>query len=339
MAVKPTNKPQFAAAASGTDIQQPDGNHQINGWVFGERPPYEYLNWLMKNYYDWIDYCDESLDDLIADVNELDGRIGIQQRGILSGLNLSWVLGGSQWSIKIGTGYCGTVNGSHLISQNTSNYTKKITTSDGKGPEAWSAGDGGGAVPSGVSFPTAGAGLWLHVFAIYNPSTEGEDFGVDSDVYASNLCTGDWTDFRRIGAIYVREDGGAYNLRKWQQADDLFEWTECEQDYGATVAQATSTTPITLAVPTGVGNGIRAIVHMAGDNSGTAWTIVYWGGAHGSTYPGANAASIGIDNGARMEIQLIVDSSARMYAANTQGPSAILIVRTRGWIDNRGRSL
>lgn len=59
MATRPSNKPLFASTATGTDIQQPDASHQGAGWVFREKPPYEYLNWLMKNYYDWINWFDQ----------------------------------------------------------------------------------------------------------------------------------------------------------------------------------------------------------------------------------------------------------------------------------------
>lgn len=61
MATRPVNYPTFAATAAGTDIEQPDSSHQNAGWGFEEKPPYEYLNWLMKNYNDWVLWLDQEM--------------------------------------------------------------------------------------------------------------------------------------------------------------------------------------------------------------------------------------------------------------------------------------
>jgi hypothetical protein len=79
VATRPTDKPLFASTASGTDIQQPDSSHQTGGWGFREKPPYEYQNWLSKNYHDWIDWLDQEME--VARTSELNTSFNIVSGG------------------------------------------------------------------------------------------------------------------------------------------------------------------------------------------------------------------------------------------------------------------
>lgn len=58
MPSKPLVKPRWATpdAVDGFDIIQPPENKKNIGWLKSERPPFQFMNWLFKNIYDWIDY-------------------------------------------------------------------------------------------------------------------------------------------------------------------------------------------------------------------------------------------------------------------------------------------
>jgi hypothetical protein len=57
MATKPTTKPRWASAVAYPDPPL-EGKKDI-GFIGGERPPAQWLNWLLRKIYDWITYLDE----------------------------------------------------------------------------------------------------------------------------------------------------------------------------------------------------------------------------------------------------------------------------------------
>lgn len=41
-----------------TETAVPDAGHQSDGWAVLEKPQVQYMNWMLKNIYEWIAYLD-----------------------------------------------------------------------------------------------------------------------------------------------------------------------------------------------------------------------------------------------------------------------------------------
>lgn len=63
---KPITKPSWMTGVSGPNVVEPTGGKKAGGWVTDERPAAEYMNWIMQNMSDWIDYVDSVSDSLEA---------------------------------------------------------------------------------------------------------------------------------------------------------------------------------------------------------------------------------------------------------------------------------
>lgn len=55
---KPITKPSWMTGVSGSSVVEPTSGKKAAGWSVDERPAAEYMNWLMQNMSDWIDYID-----------------------------------------------------------------------------------------------------------------------------------------------------------------------------------------------------------------------------------------------------------------------------------------
>lgn len=70
MATKPTDSVEFSTGG-GALVSEPTLGKKQEGWVPNKRLPARWLNWIMRAYYRWISYFDESVDDLNTDVSTL----------------------------------------------------------------------------------------------------------------------------------------------------------------------------------------------------------------------------------------------------------------------------
>lgn len=61
MVAKPGNHLDWVPSGLSTYIQPPTVGQQATGWVFGQAPPFEYMNWLFYYTDQWIQYFDQVL--------------------------------------------------------------------------------------------------------------------------------------------------------------------------------------------------------------------------------------------------------------------------------------
>lgn len=61
---KPTSKPAWTSA----NISEPSATLKATGWVSGDKPYAEHFNWLIKNLSDWVEYLDEKVQSLEAEL-------------------------------------------------------------------------------------------------------------------------------------------------------------------------------------------------------------------------------------------------------------------------------
>ena len=90
---KPSTLPKWANTI-GTDVNSqptviaPNDSKQENGWQYGEKPAYQFFNWLFRTIYLWIFWIDDELDPRVTaaegDISSLDGRLDTAESDILA---------------------------------------------------------------------------------------------------------------------------------------------------------------------------------------------------------------------------------------------------------------
>lgn len=75
---KPTSKPDWTVGnpSFGTVTIEPSAGKKETGWTFAERPPFQTMNWLFYNINEWIDYFEDTTDDLVNLQGLYDAVIG-----------------------------------------------------------------------------------------------------------------------------------------------------------------------------------------------------------------------------------------------------------------------
>lgn len=68
MAIKPLKKPEWASGGS-AEIIEPGPAKKLLGWIV-EKPPFQFFNWLFNTIYLWVNYFEESTDDLEAGLTQ-----------------------------------------------------------------------------------------------------------------------------------------------------------------------------------------------------------------------------------------------------------------------------
>jgi len=56
MAPKPTKKPSWVPSDNPLYIDEPSAGKKLLGWVAGEKPPFQWMNWLFNVINHWVDY-------------------------------------------------------------------------------------------------------------------------------------------------------------------------------------------------------------------------------------------------------------------------------------------
>jgi hypothetical protein len=79
---KPTiGKPDFATSdvidpSSGQpNVVEPSAGKKANGWIYNEKPPRQYFNWLHRATTLWVTYLDAAMDWLKSEVSALQGVV------------------------------------------------------------------------------------------------------------------------------------------------------------------------------------------------------------------------------------------------------------------------
>lgn len=196
---------------------------------------------------------------------------------------------------------------------------------------AWAAGDGNGGLFSG----SIANNTWYHVFVIKKDSDGSIDAGFDTDVGALNIPAG-YSHYRRIGS--VKTNGSAAFLA-FQQHGDEFVWSASVLDVNVT-NPGTSAVTRALTVPPDV--RVKAVfTSVSWDSTQNTQHICSDLAASDEAPSYANAiesASSNTTNEAVAQNRLWTDTSRQVRTRLAQsGANTAFKIRTRGWVDPRGK--
>lgn len=183
MSNKPNYYPEWASViqtdpnAPGNilNVVEPPANKKQLGWVYGEFPPSNWLNWMLNSNYYWIKYF-----DAITGKPFINGLLTINNPATPT------------TNVIFGVGSCTDSTQSSVLANSVS-FNKFITS-------VWAIGSGSGGRASAC--PLA-VNTWYHHFIIGRE--DGTiDFGFDTNINAVNLLNDanaqGFVYFRRIGA-------------------------------------------------------------------------------------------------------------------------------------------
>ena len=139
---------------------------------------------------------------------------------------------------------------------------------------------------------------------------------------------------RRIGSI-VRASAA---IKAFKQYGDYFQWADSALDVDVTTVSTTAAN-ITLTLPVGI--QILAQIHAA-VNSGAAgdYILISSLDVTNETVSNKNASLLpfGASQGEANFLSLMTNTSAQLRIRSGAGAAGLAItIRTRGWIDSRGR--
>ncbi len=197
---------------------------------------------------------------------------------------------------------------------------------------AWNAGSGNGGNFAASSLTNT---TWYHVFIIHKTSDGSIDAGIDTSVTAANIPAG-YDAYRRIGSILT--DGSAHIIA-FNQYGDEFWWATSVLDVNVT-NPGTSAVTRTLTVPTGV--KVCCICQGLSDDSSGARS--YFSSLDSVDLAPAFATMVEdnfggsvSDGAANFRVWTNTSSQIRGRSDVSTAGTAFKI-RTRGWIDQRGKN-
>lgn len=222
--------------------------------------------------------------------------------------------------IDIAAGSAVTDNGIYI---STPGLTKRLD-------DAWVAGTNQGGLDTGSKANNA----WYHVFLIHNPSTSVVDGLYSTSALSPTLPSG-FTEKRRVGS--VRTDGSG-NILGFVQSGDEFQWATPTTDYSG--GGTTTATLTTVTVPTGYSS--EAMIYGSATN--TDGGIIYRfissplaadvAPGAGNLNAGSGRSNSAIDIAYDMRIRTNTSGQVRHRSSANAGS---LTIKTKGWIDRRGR--
>ncbi len=197
---------------------------------------------------------------------------------------------------------------------------------------AWAAGSGNGGNFAASSLTNT---TWYHVFIIHKTSDGSIDAGIDTSVTAANIPAG-YGAYRRIGSILT--DGSAHIIA-FNQYGDEFWWATSVLDVNVT-NPGTSAVTRTLTVPTGV--KVKVIGQAITDvNTGARG---YYSSLDSVDLAPAFATCVednfggSVSDGAA-NFAVWSNTSAQIRSrSDATGAGVVVLIRTRGWIDQRGKN-
>lgn len=189
----------------------------------------------------------------------------------------------------------------------------------------WTAGGTPGTPAGGLFTGTVANGTTYHVFLIRKDSDGSLDAGFDTSVSAANIPSG-YTAYRRLGSVIT--DGSANILAFSQLGDEfLLSLTIASTD-------TVSTTPalFDVTVPADIQVWWLGIIYTAA----SALTFITSPDVTSETATGARNQNIA--DTSVMETRHRTNTSAQLRAVTNTGGGTSVVLSTRGWIDDRGRS-
>jgi len=191
MADKPSKLPEWALVPSvdpvvgGANIVEPPPQLKDSGWLRGQLPPANYMNWLQNLTYQWLEYLDIRVDEGHTFGSTVDGL----------GLENSVLYPNTGTTISPGSFKDITSKKSFTLA---TSLTKEDTV-------AWEEGDEKGSLPAAL---TITANTYYHKFML--AKLDGTiDSGIDPSINAANLLvdpdvvTAGYTIAKRIGTIFI----------------------------------------------------------------------------------------------------------------------------------------
>jgi len=203
----------------------------------------------------------------------------------------------------------------------TSVLTKRIDA-------LWVPGDDNGGLASGVSLSN---NTTYHFFLIKDPTGDTVDAGWDTSLTASNLLSAGYTKYRRIGSM--KTDGSA-NIVDFYQNGDYFWLDVAGNNYSG--ASGTSRLTITSSAPTGI--EFLAFVTAGGALNATLYWLFTRLSQTDTAPSEGNCDQYFLTSGnvhtAAAEVNL---NTSAQFGFRSTGNVLSLQVRTKGWMDTRGK--
>jgi hypothetical protein len=225
--------------------------------------------------------------------------------------------------LDIDPGSAASDDGTVMMTLSTVGFSKNCNA-------PWATGSGNGALDSGT---TLSASTWYHVFLIERTDTSLVDVLISTNATAPALPAS-YTKKRRVGAI---KTDATSNLLAFLQEGDLFTWIYASSSWDiSNVAMAATPQLFTLNVPTGLRvQAVFATISYQPDVShnivlqcpddattgSTGWQV--WGIANASNTGG--------------QFQILTNTAGQIEAYAKPAIAKGFYVKTKGWIDNRGK--
>lgn len=196
---------------------------------------------------------------------------------------------------------------------------------------AWTVGNQNGGLFSG----SKAVSTWYHVFLIRKDSDGSIDAGFDTSVIAANIPAG-YSSYRRIGSVRTDSSG---NIIPFVQTEDIFIWLSAIADVTSTT-QSTTGVLYTLTVPPGV--KVEALISDVALSS--AGTSAIWftspdqldENITGTSPFRANQTAVASVVAGEANFNIGTNTSAQIRV-RASAALANLDIRTRGWVDYRGK--
>lgn len=209
----------------------------------------------------------------------------------------------------------------------TSSTTKRLD-------EIFGVGTNGGCLDTGTIANTT-----YHVFLIASASSATPDVICSTSTTAPTVPSTDWSEVRRIGSI-LREAGA---IVAFTQDGDYFQRSALAFDVNVTNPGTTAVTR-TLSVPTGINVLAELELGLEGDTGDTTGSFLVTDLAVNDVLPdNQGPAHLSVQTtttGFRVNTYAFVRTNTSAQVRTRASPSdgtVVIRIRTRGWIDRRGR--
>jgi len=237
-------------------------------------------------------------------------------RGHIDGLIISMAGGVSTFSVSPG------------VARDSNNVdTIVLPASISKTAGSWAAGNGNGAMDTGV----VATNQWYYVYVIKRTDTQQVDILVSSSLTPSMPSS--YTEYRRIGTM-VTDTSGNWTLV--HQNGDEFIWDVRLRDASAATVGTASRTLYSLSVPPGIQVWAMSTFFFGG--AGTAYYLVtspdLTDSAPSTTMFDAAISSTQND---RFYGPTRTNTSNQVGVRASASVAGNLTIMTRGWIDRRGK--
>ncbi len=243
--------------------------------------------------------------------------------GFLGGFFVANNAGSPNTKLDIAAGFC--ADSSSVVVLYGDSRTKDVSA-------AWAAGDGNGGLFSG----SVASSTTYHVFAILNDTDRSVDYGFDTSVTAANRPSG-YTYFRRIGSVLT--DASAHIVAFHQYGDEFYLDTSVK-DVDVT-NPGTSAVTRTLTVPTGIqvcaifaavswdstGDTVHYVSSLDAADEVPSYANCIESAPSDKTGEGVSLNRIWTNTSARIRTRLSFSAATTAFK-----------IRTRGWIDTRGKN-